>query len=206
MRRIDWVLSGLVVCLVCLFPVLGAANGILVNVPTADLTKDGRLVFGFQDIANRGEGEVSWGISPEVAAKLSVTKLDGKAGKFDAGVKVQLLKESVDYPAVSFEIAGNSKYLVASKSLGVRAPRIHAGIGQGRVNGVFVGLSYVVNPVTISSGTKSWSVPVAMVMGEFDGKHLNAGIRLAFSPRFDLDLYLVDMEELGWGVKFNTQF
>jgi hypothetical protein len=191
---------------IVIFTTVTSASGVLVNVPTADLTKDGRLTFGFRDIGKVGIAEVSWGVSPDVAAAVSIIKKGANPETFNAGVKVKLVGEAQEYPALSFGLSRESMYLVASKSLGLRAPRIHAGIGQGRVNGVFAGLSYVVNPVTISSGDKSLSVPVAMVMGEYDGRSLNAGVRLVFSPRFDLDVYLVGMEELGWGLKFNTQF
>jgi len=58
-------------------------------------------------------------------------------------LKLRLLGEAQDVPAVAVGLEGQALYVAASKRLNVIRPQSHVGFGTGRFNGIFVGVDHI---------------------------------------------------------------
>lgn len=178
----------------------------LLHVPTADANPEGRLDVGF----HQGKGSASvittYGLLDTLEVGMGLSGLN-QDSNLSAHVKFVLISETFEYPGVAIGVSGvdhNTYYMVASKRLQGLGVRGHVGIGKGRVNGLFAGVSKVLNPVTVSTSQQRMQTPVVTLIGEWDGSGLNAGADLAFTPELGLRLMLEDMESFSFGLQLRT--
>jgi hypothetical protein len=94
-----------------------------------------------------------------------------------------------------------SAYVVASHTLGaglltrfgqVTSPQVHVGVGGGRFDGLFAGVSTTV-------GRR------VGLLAEYDGEDVNIGVRLPVAPRVEGTVAALDgLEDLALGVSFSS--
>ncbi|MBQ5637383.1 MAG: YjbH domain-containing protein, partial [Selenomonadales bacterium] len=98
--------------------------------------------------------------------------------------KFSLMSENVVRPGIAIGMEDaldeydRTFYAVASKALPLGL-RIHAGIGDGRFDGVFGGIEKTFNPLGV---TGSSIFPATTLSAEYDGKEMIYGLRLAIVP------------------------
>jgi len=185
----------------------------LLTIPTADILATQDLNLSYQMKGNGDLLGLNYGFNDKVQVGAN---FDWPAGLNNGGevypsVKVNLLEENQELkPALSLGFVDREYYLVASKSTSLAGIRGHLGIFDDQYQGTrgFIGVSKVLNPVTISTGSNNVELPVTTVMGEYnDG--LNLGAKFAFNQYVSADLGLVDMiddAELTVGVNFTNKF
>jgi hypothetical protein len=120
-------------------------------------------------------------------------------------LKLRLVGESSDMPAVAVGLEDEALYVAASKRLSARGARAHVGFGSGRFDGLFAGVDLVLNPVAISSGRSS-GFPVTTVIGEYVGGSFNVGARFEVAKGLALSLGLLDLDTFSAGVSFKMKF
>ena len=64
----------------------------------------------------------------------------------------------------------------------------------------------MLNPVSIVSSDRSFTVPVTTFIVEYDGRGLNTGVSLKFNQKLDAKLILSDFESLGLGISYSHRF
>ncbi len=161
----------------------------LISVPTADVSRYGDFTIGYSQAGKRMALGFTYGLTDEMQVGMSASSYGDSNVDFSGAVKVRIKDEDSQQPALALGLADNSVYAVASKKL-LQVPglRGHVGFGAGKFDGLFFGLTKVVNPVTIKSSKTSWSVPVVTFMAEMVRKELNFGARLEFTPDFKVDI------------------
>ncbi len=192
-------------------PGLEGVTGIL-NVPTAEVAKDGEFYAGF----GRNENKVRYpgrtqrnyfvgvGFLPrvEVVARyidfpeIQDPGIPGFGTRKDRSVnaKVQLLSEErapVSLAVGMYDVGGKAviergTYGVASKTIG--PARVTLGVGNKRLDGVFGGVE--ISPI-----------PQLDLMYEYDTYDHNFGVRLNPHPDWHLTLGSVN-EDFSWGVSY----
>ncbi|SHI87041.1 YjbH domain-containing protein [Propionispora hippei] len=189
MRRLFYFLLPLLICInpVQAAPSLAGSTGMIDN-PSADVLREGQISTGYYHVAGGTQFAFSAYVAPRVeVGTIILHDQDGKHTGLNA--KFSLRQEQVNTPAVAVgveDIAGyrdTSWYAVASKSLpfGIR---LHAGVGNGRFNGVFGGVEKQLNTLSVLPGKY---LPSASLMAEFDGRQMNYGLRFAVAPGVKLD-------------------
>ncbi len=179
----------------------------LLNIPTADVNPVQRLDLGLHQERSHAALTATYGVLDALEAGIGVHGLN-KDTKLSANVKVALTEETAQTPAVAIGVSGvdsNTYYMVASKYLGGLGVRGHLGIGKGRVNGLFAGVSKVLNPVTVSTSERRMHTPMTTLMGEWDGSALNVGADFAFSSGFSVRLMLEDMDSFSFGLQLRSR-
>ncbi|MHB9036005.1 MAG: hypothetical protein ACYC64_05015, partial [Armatimonadota bacterium] len=73
------------------------------------------------------------------------------------------------------------------------SPRLHVGVGGGHLNGIFAGLSAIVNDRM-------------QLMVEYDTNDLNFGVQFAAAQSLRLHAGLVGGDNLGLGMSYNAGF
>lgn len=182
-------------------------TGLLVT-PTADALDAGDFSLGGVFISrDRNDTTVlSANLGLAQSLEAGVAMVDPEFGKTRTLVnaKYRFLPETGTQPALAFgvsDITGeidSTPYLALSKSLdwqgsSLRAPRVHVGVGGGRLDGVFAGLSAAV--------TKS-----TLLMVEYDTNDLNFGAQWAASNEIRIHAGLLAGENLGLGMSYNKGF
>ncbi len=120
-------------------------------------------------------------------------------------LKLRLMGESRDMPAVAVGLEDKALYVAASKRLSSRGARAHVGFGSGRFDGLFAGVDLVLNPVAISGGGAS-GLPVTTLIGEYVGGDFNVGARFDVARGLAVNLGLLDLDTLSAGVSFKMRF
>jgi hypothetical protein len=184
----------------------GAMGGTgLFNIPSADVVGTGGLTLGYRQWGGDGLATLNYGFLDNLEVGASTLNPQEGGTELLGHVKLQLAPEDRDMPALAVGLQGDSYYVAASKEL-YHGLRGHVGLGSGRFDGLFMGASVVLNPVSITTDKNSWSLPVATVMAEYDGEHPNVGLKLGFTPELELSLAAKDLKELNLGVGFTTRF
>lgn len=94
-----------------------------------------------------------------------------------------------------------SPYIVLTHTLGagiltrvgpVALPQVHVGVGGGRLDGLFAGVSTTVN--------RRWNL-----MAEYDGEHFNAGARTPVATNVEATVAVLDgLENVAAGLSFSS--
>jgi len=179
----------------------------LMMTPTADTLKTGGVDFGavFLNTNNNTSflsGNVGLLDSLEVGAALVSPERGNSNGIINA--KFSLFKETMATPALAIGISDltdqfdSTPYVVVSKSLPLKgqilgSPRFDLGVGGGRLNGVFAGLS-----TKISDRMQ--------LMVEYDTNDVNFGVQFAAAQGLRLHAGLVGGDSLGLGMSYNAGF
>lgn len=176
----------------------------LLMAPSADTLGQGSFVIGYSRLGLTDCVYVGAGIIPNLEVGLGSKGFRDGATVYPM-LKLRLLGEAQDVPAVAVGLEGQALYVAASKRLMSSGPRAHVGFGTGRFNGIFVGVDHILNPVTISSGT-GFQAPITTVMGEYVGGKFNIGARFDFSKGLSFSIGLLDTSHVSAGVSFTTKF
>ena len=168
-------------------PSLAGSTGMIDN-PSADVLREGQISAGYYHIVEGNQFAFAAHAAPQTEVGAVIFR-DRGSEHVGLNAKFSLQQERVNIPAVAIgaeDIAGyreTSWYAVASKSLpfGIR---IHAGVGNGRFNGVFGGVEKQLNSLSVLPGKY---LPSAALMAEFDGRQMNYGLRFAVAPGVKLD-------------------
>lgn len=180
----------------------------LINIPSASVAPSGSISFGYDWFKGRSNVSVNLGAFPGVEAGLA-SQFTNNGNHFSGNVKVNLLEEG-DHPAVSVGLRAASErldfYLVSSMQIGAPGVRAHLGFGSGRYNSGFAGISAVLNPVSVSSGSSQVAVPVTTMIIEYDGNGLNTGVKMRFDQKLEGRVVISDFKSLGLGINYNHRF
>jgi hypothetical protein len=175
-------------------PVLAApsVNGStgLINNPSADVLREGEFSLGYYHLKDGGVGIFNTNLLPKLELGVAGFRYDGQDNKNYVNAKFSIVPETVLTPGLAVgveDISGADKrsaYAVASKALPLGF-RIHAGVGDGRFNGVFAGIEKTINPVSVITGSNAF--PATTLIAEYDGKNMNYGARMSIIPGLKLD-------------------
>lgn len=208
MKRI--ILGLLVFCLlaevVCAFSYTGSQG--LLTLPTANMRRNGSGSIGL----NYAENDISGALAATFLENLELGIAAGSRDPVYGFFKWRLSEETLDRPAFAVGASGSSFYAVLSKNLLPNGLKAHIGMGSGEYKGVFGGISYVVNPVSISP--RKLPVPIVTLLLELKDNSreqegsfvLNFGGRLQLNNYFSVDIGLLDMKTLAIGAYLTTAF
>jgi hypothetical protein len=183
----------------------------LVNIPTADSLDAGEYnVAGFlaEGDKNSALGAANVGLLAGLEMGAAYEKKEGEPGKTLINGKFNFMSEGIVRPELAVGVADISDrldlspYFVMSKSLTgplnvlhkeIINPRLHLGVGSGRFDGVFGGVSVGIGKI-------------ASLMAEYDSKQMNAGLRFAVSPGLQLHAAgLDDFKHFAVGLSYNKR-
>ncbi|MGE5593733.1 MAG: YjbH domain-containing protein [Betaproteobacteria bacterium] len=176
----------------------------LLLVPSADTLGANTINIGYGHLRLVNIVSVGVGLTPNLEVGIGSTGFSDGASVYPL-LKLRLMGESRDMPAVAVGLEDNALYVAASKRLSSRGARVHVGFGSGRFDGLFAGVDLVLNPVAISGGGSS-GFPVTTLMGEYVGGEFNVGARFDVANGLALDVGLLDMNALSAGVSFKLKF
>lgn len=194
-------------CLVILLTFsVGAAAGTtvkgltgLLKVPTADGLPAGELGLAYHLDGGKGVGSVVYGIADNIELGVfsggshSILGLHGKA---------VLVKESNNLPGLAVGICDESLYMVASKRLSRAGLRGHVGVGTKGYEGLFLGVSKMLNTVSVDSGFKSTGLPATLLAAEYVKGGFNLGAEVLLTPEIRVKLAAEDLKTVILGVSF----
>jgi hypothetical protein len=162
-----------------------------INNPSADVLREGQFALGYYHLNDGGVGVFNMNLAPNLEAGVAGFRFDNSSDNSTLiNAKLAIAQESVLTPgiAVGVEDIANrqqrSAYAVASKSLPFGF-RIHAGVGNGRYDGVFASLEKTINPISIITGNNTF--PATTLIMEYDGKNMNYGARMSIVPGLKVD-------------------
>ncbi|GBG58044.1 hypothetical protein SPFL3102_01764 [Sporomusaceae bacterium FL31] len=170
-------------------PSINGSTG-LINTPSADVLREGQFSLGYYNTKEGGVGIFNTNIAPNLEIGVAGFRYDNESNKNYLNAKFSLLPETVLSPgfAVGVEDAAGetdrSYFAVASKGLPLGF-RIHAGVGNGRYDGLFAGIEKTINPVSILTGNSTF--PATTLIAEYDGRDMNYGARMSIIPGLKLD-------------------
>lgn len=172
----------------------------LIYVPSADTLATGEAEIGVRYVDGGLASSFTYGIFDQI--EIGINNVRGKKGGSQLGLmlKGNVFTETQDRPALAVGLETDQSYVVVSKRL---APRIrgHVGYGVGEMDGVFAGVSLVLNTTTSGRIT-----PATSFLAELTPEGLNAGMRMVFSPLISVDVSLIDLDELSAGIALRTRF
>lgn len=180
----------------------------LMLTPTADALKMGAFDFGAIFLSSDNNdttflcANVGLLDSLEVGATLVAPERGDDQGIINA--KYGLLKETMATPALAIGLSDATDeldatpYVVVSKGLPLQGesmfePRVHVGLGGGRLDGVFAGLSAKITEQ-------------AQLMVEYDTNDVNFGLQFAAAQGLRLHAGLVGGDRVGLGLSYNVGF
>ena len=170
-------------------PSINGSTG-LINNPSSDVLREGEFSLGYYHLKEGGVGVFNTNILPKLELGVAGFRYDEQDNKNYINAKFSVVPETVLSPGLALgveDIGGEDKrsaYAVASKALPLGF-RIHAGVGDGRFNGVFGGIEKTINPVGLITGNNVF--PATTLIAEYDGKHMNYGARMSIVPGLKLD-------------------
>lgn len=155
----------------------------LIRTPTADVLPDGGIGVAYFHRDGQDIGALTITPSSRLEIGAANFKTNG-SNKTLLNAKYNVVPEGILTPGVSIGVedltAQNERtaYAAVSKTLPLGL-RLHAGVGNGRIDGTFVGASWTFNPIGI---TGSNAFPATTIMTEYDGHDWNYGAQLALLP------------------------
>jgi len=178
-------------------PSLNGPTG-LVNTASADVVAEGDVSLGYYNLDNGAVGNVNIGIAKNL--ELGGSFLDPDAGSRinRLNLKLRITPETVVTPGLALGVedvtdeAVRTGYVVASKALPFGF-RVHAGVGNGRYDGIFGGIEKTFNPISVVTGNDNF--PATTLMAEYDGNDLNVGARLSIVSGVKIDAGWKDMKD-----------
>lgn len=179
----------------------------LMSIPTADVSRYGDLTIGYSQAGKRTVLGAVCGITDDLEIGISALARDKSSVRFSGSVKASMKDETSRQPALALGLTNDSVYAVASKQL-FKSPglRGHIGFGAGDLNGLFLGLTKILNPVSVSPPGKGWEVPVITFMAEMVRRELNFGARFDFTPDLKVDIGVRGGGELLLGARYTMGF
>ena len=165
-------------------PTVTGSTGMLYT-PTADVLRDGHFSLGYHHLEDGDAYTVGYGMSNAWEISAATIDYNGDHGRdLYLNTKFSLMSENVVRPGIAIGMEDaldeydRTFYAVASKTLPLGL-RIHAGVGDGRFDGVFGGIEKTFNPLGV---TGSSIFPATTLSAEYDGKEMIYGLRLAIVP------------------------
>ena len=174
-------------------PSVNGSTG-LINTPTADVLQEGQFALGYYHLKDGGVGTFNMNLTGKLEVGAAGFRYDSESGRQDhtyVNAKYGLVPETVLTPGVAIgveDIADLDKrtaYVSASKALPFGF-RIHAGVGNGRYDGVFAALEKTISPLGLLTGNNVF--PATTLIAEWDGNNMNYGARMAVVPGLKLDV------------------
>ncbi|NMB24751.1 MAG: YjbH domain-containing protein [Firmicutes bacterium] len=179
--------------------VLGPSG--LIKVPTADALTAGELSFAYHLEDERGVGSLAYGLTDSI--ELGVyTKREGTY--LGPHAKALLIGETSNLPGVAVGLAHESFYMVASKRLPGAGLRGHVGVGTKAYDGLFIGVSKMLNPVTVDKGVKNTSMPTTLLAAEYLRGGFNIGAEVLLTPELRIKVAAEDLKHVILGVNFKV--
>ncbi|WP_027338792.1 hypothetical protein [Halonatronum saccharophilum] len=181
-------------------------NG-LIEGPTADILYSGEFNLHYQRVGNGDLILMEYGLREgvQIGARIALNNNT----KLEPTLKVTLLDEDGGYkPELAFGLVDDSLYLVGSKATPYYGIRGHLGIidrNKSLSEQFFVGATKVLNPVTISTTSNSYSIPRTTIIAEYN-KGLNLGAKFNFNPHISANIGVKDLEDFTFGVGFKNYF
>ncbi len=207
MKR-QWLSFACVVAVVFMFSV-GAAAGTTVTGPTglltlppADALAQGDLSLSYHVKDGDGIGSISYGLIPGLEIGLLTT--GPRHSNLGVHGKAVLSHEGASLPGVAVGLCDESFYMVASKRLLGAGVRGHVGVGTGKYDGLFLGVSKMLNPVVVDSGVKGSTTPAALLAVEYAKGAFNLGLDVLLSPEVRIKVATEDFDSLILGVNFKV--
>ena len=163
-------------------PTVTGSTG-MTYVPTADVLRDGHFSLGYHHLDDAEAFSVGYGASDAWEISAAALDHDHRSRDLCLNTKFSLMSENVVRPGIAIgmeDILGEedrTAYAVASKTLPLGL-RIHAGIGDGRYDGVFGGIEKTFTPTGITGAS---IFPATTLSAEYDGEEMIYGIRLAIA-------------------------
>ncbi len=176
----------------------------LLLAPSADTLGPGSFAIGYASLGLSNVVSFGMGLAPGLEVGVGSHGPSHDPSVY-ALLKLRLVGESGGVPALALGLEGEALYVSASKRLASRGPRVSAGFGTGRFDGLFLGLEHVLNPVVISSRSAA-RFPVTTLIGEYVGGELNVGARLDFGSGFGASVGLLGLNTVSAGVSFRSTF
>ena len=185
----------------------------LMVVPTSETLDKGEYNLGAMTL-NLDEGADSnvylanMGLADSFEVGFARFKPEGENGETLINAKYMFRNETEHNPAMAVGVidltdeTDTSTYVVLSKSISgpmktalgeVTSPRIHLGVGGGRLDGIFGGVS-----ATLGERFT--------LMAEYDSRDINFGARLAIMPEIRIHAALLNGEDVGIGFTFNKLY
>ena len=174
-------------------PSVNGSTG-LINTPTADVLQEGQFAVGYYHLKDGGVGTFNMNLTGKLEVGAAGFRYDSQSGRQDhtyVNAKYGLVPETVLTPGVAVgveDIADLDKrtaYVSASKTLPFGF-RLHAGVGNGRYDGVFASLEKTISPLGLLTGNNVF--PATTLIAEWDGNDMNYGARMAVVPGLKLDV------------------
>ncbi|MBP2645314.1 MAG: protein of unknown function rane lipoprotein [Firmicutes bacterium] len=170
-------------------PSINGTTG-LINNPSADVLRPGQFSVGYYNLTEGGTGVFSMNVAPKLELGVAGFRADHHADSTTTlNVKFGLVSETVLTPGIALGVEDvanereRSIYAAASKALPFGL-RVHAGVGNGRYNGLFAAVEKTVNPLVFSG---NGMFPATTLIAEYDGKHMNFGARMSVVPGLKVD-------------------
>ena len=167
-------------------PTFNASTG-SINTPSADVMTKDQISIGFYNLhGSRNVGIAIVGLTSKIELGFR-RNVYSHSNDNTFSVKYAMKKENITKPglAIGFEQGtgddGDSFYVVASKRL-IWGIRMHTGIGNNKYRKGFVSLEKSINNVKFSKKG------VSNLILEYDGTHLNYGIRASVNEKLKFDL------------------
>lgn len=115
-----------------------------------------------------------------------------------------LIGETSNLPGVAVGLAHESFYMVASKRLPGAGLRGHVGVGTKAYDGLFIGVSKMLNPVTVDKGVKNTSMPTTLLAAEYLRGGFNIGAEVLLTPELRIKVAAEDLKHVILGVNFKV--
>ncbi|NMB47005.1 MAG: YjbH domain-containing protein [Firmicutes bacterium] len=173
-------------------------SGVL-TLPTADALAAGDLSLSYHLEAGDGIGSLAYGLTDNIEVGLLT---DTKGTDLGLHAKAVLSQEDSSLPGVAVGLCDDSLYMVASKRLASASVRGHVGVGTGDYNGLFLGVSKMLNAVTVDSGLKNTSMPATLLAVEYVRGGFNIGADVLLSPQVRIKVAAEDLKHVILGVSF----
>ena len=213
MKKVTLITALMLVCLLSLPVLANSLQGTqgLIYMPTADTQSVNKYSLGFQlDGDQSSIMTANYGINESLEAYLNVasnSKFDNTATTL--GVKGRILQEAQRQPALAAGVMGRKSgtdiFVVASKSIDYKGNlRGHVGFESGK--GLFFGFNKIYNHVTISSSDSMFSLPVTNCKVEYYNNDINLGADFHLNKNFNINLSLIDLEGLSYGIEYSSRF
>ncbi|MDD2430703.1 MAG: YjbH domain-containing protein [Firmicutes bacterium] len=180
----------------------------LLSIPTANVRKTGSASFGLSFTQSDLYTNFKVAFVENLELGIGVSNSKPIYGFF----KWRLLEETRDTPAFAIGSTGSDFYAVVSKNLMPNGLKAHMGIGSGLYHGVFGGISYVINPVSVSA--TRIPVPITTLLVELKESAsnedapcvFNIGGRFQFNDYLSVDIGLLNMRSFTFGAYLTTAF
>lgn len=183
----------------------GPSGGL--RIPTSEVLGPGRLKLSvYEDEESIARGSllsVGYGVAQGVEVGL-VAPLEHEGDLTPFG-KVGFAPAWAPGTALAAGVSGSSPFVVASHYVGPADLTLHAGVGDNRYDGLFLGFEKVLNPVAVRrAGTLG--PPLVSLTVEYLREAVAAGVELEFAPALAASLGVETGGSVLAGVEFSTRF